>query len=88
MLGADQVELCGQLAGKGDRFAGVDYTLSARGAPLLAGALVTFECRLADTADAGDHLFVMGLVEAMTVQREGAPMLFYRGRYGSFAEQG
>ena len=41
VLGADQAALCGQLAGRGDKFAGVDYTLSQRGLPLVAVALVT-----------------------------------------------
>jgi flavin reductase (DIM6/NTAB) family NADH-FMN oxidoreductase RutF len=36
VLGADQQALCRQLAGRGDKFAGVDYTLSPGGLPLLA----------------------------------------------------
>ncbi len=85
ILGADQVALCGRLAGKGEKFAGVDYTLSERGLPLLAGALVTLECTIAWTHDAGDHLFVLGRVQDMAIRREGNPMLFLRGGYGGFA---
>lgn len=85
VLGADQAALCGQLAGRGDKFAGVDYTLSERGLPLLAGALVTIECTLAWTHEAGDHDFALGRVQAMAVQREGDPLLFLRGAYGGFA---
>lgn len=87
VLGADQAALCGQLAGRGDRFAGVDYTLSERGLPLLAGALITIEARIAWTHEAGDHDFVLGRVQAMAVQREGNPLLFLRGAYGGFSAE-
>jgi 3-hydroxy-9,10-secoandrosta-1,3,5(10)-triene-9,17-dione monooxygenase reductase component len=85
VLGADDVALCGQLAGKGDKFAGVDTWQSDYGLPLLTRALLTIECQIAQTHDAGDHLFVMGRVLRMEQGREGNPMLFYRGGYGGFA---
>jgi len=88
VLGADQGALCGQLAGRGDKFAGVDYTLSERGLPLLAEALVTIEATIAWTHEAGDHDFVLGRVQSMAVQREGDPLLFLRGGYGGFAPLG
>jgi 3-hydroxy-9,10-secoandrosta-1,3,5(10)-triene-9,17-dione monooxygenase reductase component len=85
VLGSDQGALSGQLAGKGDKFAGVDYTLSEQGLPLLAGALITIEARIAWTHEAGDHDFVLGRVQALNVQREGDPLLYLRGAYGGFA---
>ncbi|NBC35879.1 flavin reductase [Novosphingobium sp. FSY-8] len=87
VLGADQAALCGQLAGKGDKFAGVDYSLSGRGLPLLDGCLLTIECTIASVQDAGDHVFVLGAVEEMAVRREGNPMLFLRGKFGGFTAQ-
>jgi 3-hydroxy-9,10-secoandrosta-1,3,5(10)-triene-9,17-dione monooxygenase reductase component len=88
ILGADQGALCGQLAGRGDKFAGVDYTISPLGLPLLAGALATIETKIHAVHDAGDHDFVLGLVLAMAVQREAPPLLFLRGGYGTFAPLG
>jgi flavin reductase (DIM6/NTAB) family NADH-FMN oxidoreductase RutF len=88
VLASDSVALCGQLAGRGDKFAGVDYRLSERGLPLLADALVTIECAIAWAHEAGDHDFVLGRVLAMDVAREGDPMLFLRGSYGGFAAKG
>lgn len=85
VLGSDQAALCGQLAGRGDKFAGVDYTLSDHGLPLLADALITIETDISATLEAGDHDFVLGAVRALTVQREGDPLLFLRGNYGGFA---
>lgn len=85
VLGSDQAALCGQLAGRGDKFAGVDYTLSDGGLPLLAGALITIEADIHATLPAGDHDFVLGAVRHLNVGREGDPLLFHRGNYGGFA---
>ncbi|HZU63196.1 MAG TPA: flavin reductase family protein [Novosphingobium sp.] len=87
VLAADQGDLCRQLASaKGaEKFAGVEYHLAEPGVPVLAGAPVAITCRIAWTHDAGDHVFVLGRVQALEVQREADPMLFHRGRYGSFA---
>jgi len=85
VLASESKALCGQLAGKGDKFADVDFTLSENGLPLLADALLTIECKIAWTHEAGDHLFVLGRVVSMNIQREGDPMLFLRGQYGGFA---
>ncbi|MBN9144859.1 MULTISPECIES: flavin reductase family protein [unclassified Novosphingobium] len=85
VLGSDQAALCGQLAGRGDKFAGVEYTLSEGGLPLLADALITIEADISATLPAGDHDFVLGAVRRMNVAREGDPLLFHRGNYGGFA---
>ena len=85
VLGSDQAALCGQLAGRGDKFAGVDYTLSDEGLPLLTGALITIEASISATLEAGDHDFVLGAVRRLHVVREGDPLLFHRGNYGGFA---
>ena len=85
IFGADQLAECGKLAGRDDKFTGVEWSLSPRGLPVLTNAIATIECSLHAVQDAGDHVFVTGTVEAMAVQRESDPMLFWRGRYGGFA---
>jgi len=85
ILGADQLGECGIMAGKGDKFAGVEWRLSPGGLPLLTRAIATIECTIAGVQDAGDHVFVLGRVETMAVLRDDDPMLFWRGRYGGFA---
>jgi flavin reductase (DIM6/NTAB) family NADH-FMN oxidoreductase RutF len=85
VLAADQAEECRSLAGRGDKFAGVDWSLSPLGLPVLANAVATIECELESVLDAGDHVFVLGRVAALAALREGDPMLFWRGRYGGFA---
>jgi flavin reductase (DIM6/NTAB) family NADH-FMN oxidoreductase RutF len=43
------------------------------------------DCTIDTVADAGDHWWVMGKVEAMNVEREDiGPLQFFRGRYGEF----
>ena len=87
VLGSDQQAVCRQVAGKGpDKFAGVDYTLSEHGLPILADAIACIECKLHSVTDAGDHWFVLGDVLRLECTRNDDPMLFHRGRYGGFAE--
>ena len=86
VLASDQGELCRRMTARGvDRFEGVEFTVSAHGLPVLAGALASIECRLHSVTDAGDHFFVLGRVLGLEATREADPMLFFRGRYGGFA---
>ena len=88
VLASDQAELCRKLAGKGDKFAGVEYTVSRHGLPLLPDVIVAIECRIHSITDAGDHFFVLGDVLGLEATRDGDPMLFCKGRYGGFAQLG
>ena len=85
VLAADQAEESRSLAGKGDKFAGVEWRPSPHGLPMLTKALATIECSLHQVVDAGDHVFVMGKVDRLAAHHEGDPMLFWRGRYGGFS---
>jgi len=87
VLASDQQQLCRQMSAKGpDKFAGIDYTLSANRLPLIADAVAHIECRIHSVSEAGDHWFVLGDVLSMDAARDEDPMLFHRGRYGGFAE--
>lgn len=87
VLASDQLDVCKQLAGKSpDKFAEVEYTVSDHNLPIVTQALATIECELYSVTDAGDHYFVLGKVLRLEATREADPMLFHRGRYGSFAD--
>ncbi|MDE2302470.1 MAG: flavin reductase family protein [Sphingomonadales bacterium] len=88
VLASDQTALCRQIAGKGDKFAGVEFTISRHGLPLLPDVMIAIECRIQSVTDAGDHHFVLGRVLGLEATREGDPMLFFKGRYGGFADLG
>lgn len=87
VLGSDQQPVCRRLSASGtDKFAEVPFALSDNGAPILEGATAWIDCTLHDVTEAGDHFLVLGRVLAMATVREADPLLFFRGRYGSFAE--
>jgi flavin reductase (DIM6/NTAB) family NADH-FMN oxidoreductase RutF len=63
---------------------GTWYTL-VTGAPLLEGALASFDCRLADTHDFGSHCIVIGTVEA-TMHTETQPLVYSQRQYHHLVE--
>jgi 3-hydroxy-9,10-secoandrosta-1,3,5(10)-triene-9,17-dione monooxygenase reductase component len=66
-----------------DRFSGLDYLERPTG-PALEDAVAWVECSLRDEHDAGDHTIVIADVLAMDAFEERAPLVFFRGRYGTF----
>ena len=86
VLGAEQGELCRAFAVSGaDKFAGVDHAPApVTGAPRLAGVPAWIDCTIRTVHTGGDHLIVVGTVEALGAEAEGAPLLFHRGRFGRF----
>jgi flavin reductase (DIM6/NTAB) family NADH-FMN oxidoreductase RutF len=55
------------------------------GLPLLEGALAHLVCRVVDIHPAGDHVLWIGEVEHLH-HRDGEPLLFYTGRFGTLRE--
>jgi len=52
------------------------------GAPALVDCMATLVCAAERVLDGGDHLIVLGRVEALRqAPRPGDPLLYYRGRY-------
>lgn len=62
-----------------ERFAAADWTVAETGAPVLEGALASFDCRVASTVDVGTHTVLFCEVLAVGC---GAPTdgLIYVGR--------
>jgi flavin reductase (DIM6/NTAB) family NADH-FMN oxidoreductase RutF len=50
------------------------------GAPVLEGAVATFECHSRHRYYGGDHIIVIGVVERYR-HTDAAPLVFHRGRY-------
>jgi flavin reductase (DIM6/NTAB) family NADH-FMN oxidoreductase RutF len=65
--------------------AGARFDRSRHGTPMLHGALAYLECRLQSAHEAGDHSIFIAEVEDVVV-REGAPLLFFRGKYRKLGE--
>jgi flavin reductase (DIM6/NTAB) family NADH-FMN oxidoreductase RutF len=67
-----------------ERFSGLPVTTGVTGAPVLAGCLATLDCTREAVHDAGDHIVIIGRVQALA-WREGRPLLYYRGTYAELA---
>jgi 3-hydroxy-9,10-secoandrosta-1,3,5(10)-triene-9,17-dione monooxygenase reductase component len=68
-----------------DRFEGVSWHRRACG-PALDDALAWIDCRIQARHDAGDHLVVLGEILALQAAGAGYPLVFFRSRYGTFAD--
>lgn len=87
ILADDQQPLARRYAARGDSsHAAADFARTARGLPVIAGALATLECRRWAVYPAGDHTMILGEVEAMEVHsREEHPRAlgFFNGHFRS-----
>lgn len=85
ILSEPQTEICLQLAAKGgDKFAGLEWTSSPSGSPVLSGALAWLECSVETEYVAGDHVIVVARVHHLDKHHDGEPLVFYKGGYGRF----
>jgi flavin reductase (DIM6/NTAB) family NADH-FMN oxidoreductase RutF len=85
VLGADQAELSHRFATPSeDKFEGLDIPTGLGGCPLLPEALACFECETHRSIELGDHWLFVGCVMRFGF-REGAPLAFHAGKYGSVA---
>ncbi|MFD3834689.1 flavin reductase family protein [Streptomyces sp. NPDC058642] len=84
VLAAHQGELCRGFAVSGaDKFAGVAFDAApASGSPRLADTLAWIDCTIHAVHTGGDHLIVVGRVDALGAGDEDrAPLLFHKGRF-------
>ena len=66
-----------------DQFAQVPFDRGpVSGAPLVRGALASFECRTVDLHEAGDHDVLIGEVVTLNpVEQAGRPLLYWASNY-------
>jgi 3-hydroxy-9,10-secoandrosta-1,3,5(10)-triene-9,17-dione monooxygenase reductase component len=82
ILPAEHQHLAGQFARSGaDKFAGVSYTPSPLGNPVLDDALAWLDCELRAEHDGGDHTIVVAAVRHLDARVDAEPLLFFKGRY-------
>ena len=85
VLAGHQRGLCRQLAMKGgEKFAGICWSATPGGNPLIDGCLAWIDCSIDREYPAGDHLMVIGAVRGWGDHASGRPLIFFRGGYGSF----
>jgi flavin reductase (DIM6/NTAB) family NADH-FMN oxidoreductase RutF len=66
----------------GDKFAGVRWTTSAHGSPVLDGVVAWIDAALWAEYDGGDHTLVAARVLDLGADDDRRPLLFHRGSYG------
>jgi 3-hydroxy-9,10-secoandrosta-1,3,5(10)-triene-9,17-dione monooxygenase reductase component len=80
-----QAAACGQFARRdSDRFAGIAYHDRA-GVPAIDEAVAWIDASIRIEHDAGDHTIVVADVIAIEAAEHRDPLVFFRGRYGTFA---
>lgn len=82
VLSAQQKDLAIRFASKGiDRWAGLPDVEGVTGAPLIEGAIATFECFNRSRYEEGDHLIFVGEVLQCQHRSELRPLLYHGGRF-------
>jgi 3-hydroxy-9,10-secoandrosta-1,3,5(10)-triene-9,17-dione monooxygenase reductase component len=83
VLAEEQTELSQNFARSGvDKFAGVPWTRSRHGSPVLADVVAWIDCELWAEYDGGDHTIVAARVLDLGADPDRRPLLFHRGAYG------
>lgn len=79
VLSREQAGVCYAFADdRIERFADLDWPLTASGCPQVPDALACFDCAVEQTLEVGDHTLFIASVRAIGVS-EGAPLAFYGG---------
>lgn len=82
ILAADQRHLAERFARKGvDRFDGVAWRTGLSGAPLIDGAVASFECTPRNHHDEGDHIIFVGQVTHCARRIGAVPLAYHGGRF-------
>ena len=68
-----------------DKFAFLDWSLSPAGSACITGAHAWIDCEVTHELYAGDHFIVIAQVTHMQAEA-GEPLVFHKGRLGSYRE--
>lgn len=83
VLADSQSDLAMAFTRSKDAFDGLDWALSGAGTPIIPGCLARFDCDTYAVHDAGDHVIILGQVQAVS-HMEGAALVFQGGGFGVF----
>lgn len=89
VLGDDQEQVANAFAGlvpefREDRFGCAEWETLTTGAPVLKGALASFDCNLSDLHPFGSHRILMGTVADLAM-REGNSLVYADRAFRKFA---
>ncbi len=87
VLGSGHRDISARLARPGEhKLDGLPLVETVCGPPGLADALAVLECRRETVHDGGDHVIIVGRVEQLSWEKDGRPLVYFRGGYGTVAE--
>ncbi|MEP3422208.1 MAG: flavin reductase family protein [Erythrobacter sp.] len=91
ILAQDQAELATRYAARGDtQLRELDFTQSAQGLPVIAGALGHFGCQKHSDHLVGDHTMIFGEVAGLRIHRalddSISPLGFFNGKFCSIEQ--
>lgn len=93
VLGVNHQSLAMRFAGMNgeeetERFDDGEWFTNHSGAPLLKGALVSFDCTVESILDAGSHAIVIGNIEGVTLEdgKSADPLCYMDGDWGTFSK--
>jgi flavin reductase len=86
ILSAEQREISDRFAFKGPKdFSGLETTSAETGAPILKDALGWVDCNLKEILPGGDHDIFIGEIVAGGAADNGAPLLYFSGKYAKLS---
>jgi len=93
VLNENQSHISDTFAGRikqpdGNKFSCTEWQLATTGAPCVAGALVTFDCRLLSRQTVGTHHVFIGAVEDVVTSDKGQPLIYANRSYGRLTDLG
>lgn len=82
VLAANQGDVCRQIAAKdGNRFDGLDASISDQGSLFIGGAVTWMDCEIVGELPAGDHTVITFGVHEVSHCRQTPPLVFHNGRF-------
>lgn len=93
VLSDDQVKLAEHFAGQTGiamehRFDGIRYDSLQTGAPLLEGALVSFDCRVSEVLESGTHSIFLAQIQGIRLGDRGSALVYFQRRYATLNQIG
>jgi 3-hydroxy-9,10-secoandrosta-1,3,5(10)-triene-9,17-dione monooxygenase reductase component len=86
LLKRSQADLSSRFArAGGDKWNDVAHRRGAHGGVLFDEALASFDCRIFQRFEAGDHLILIGEVVSLDASHDESPLLYFRSGYRELA---
>lgn len=86
ILSAEHQSVSARLAGPGEHsLDGLPLLVTELGPPALADSLAVFECAREQVVEGGDHTVLIGRVLRFHRPQQGAPLVYFQGRYSALA---